>query len=166
MDWRIVSLGPLVLWAFYAVFGSLASRGQGENLTMIFEALAMVAVGIFALSRMRAGEFQSATLQSMSFALIMGLCSAGGVLVQLYAFKIAPVESQGVVVMLGGLFPVFAVAIFHLMHTFGIEGGGAASGRQWLGVAFAVLALWLVSTGTISQTSEPNAEMTSTTDRR
>ena len=147
MDWRIVSIMPMILWAFYAVFGSLASRGQGENLTMVFEAGAMLVIGIFALSRMRAGEFQMASMSSMTFAALMGICSALGVLVQLYAFKVAPATEQGTVVMLGGLFPVLALIIFHLMSMVGIAGGSPASSRQWLGVVFAVLALWLVSTG-------------------
>lgn len=145
MDWRVVALGPLFMWALYAVFGSLSSNTNGPKVTMAVEAMAMVAVAVVALGAAGWNDFKKATALSIAFAVAMGLMSALGVLAQLYAFQLAPQNRQGVVVMLGGMFPVLAVVIFHAMHKFGIQGGSPATPRHWLGVLSGALALWLVS---------------------
>ncbi len=145
MDWKVVSLLPFFMWAGYAVLGSVASRTHGESVTMVGESVAMLMVGIYALTRVSAGDLEAMTKLSGTQALLMGLLSAGGVLVQLYAFRIAPADHQGTVVMLGGMFPVLAVVIFHVMAATKITGGSPATFRQWLGVVACAAGLWLVS---------------------
>ena len=145
MDWRVVSMGPFFMWALYAVFGSLANKAHGENVTMVFEAGAMVLVAGVALIMAGLGDFGRVTTSSMTYAVIMGLMSALGVLVQFYAFRIAPVDQQGTVAMLGGMYPILAVILFYGMYVAGISGGSVLVSRQWLGVVFGAIALWLVS---------------------
>ncbi|MBI2064090.1 MAG: hypothetical protein HYT65_03850 [Candidatus Yanofskybacteria bacterium] len=144
MDWRIVSLGPLVMWAIYVVFGSLASNAHGEKVTMLFESAAMMIVGVAVLCVYGISDFSKVSVLSMTQASIMGLMSALGVLAQLYAFRIAPSDKQGMVAMICGMFPILAVVLFHAMHTLKISGGVQAGPRQWLGVACGALALWLI----------------------
>lgn len=145
MDWRVVSIGPLFMWALYVVFGSLANKAHGEKVTMAVEAGAMVLVAGAVLLTAGLGDFRRVTTVSMAHAVIMGLMSALGVLVQFYAFRIAPVDQQGTVAMLGGMYPILAVVLFYGMYVAGINGGSALAPRQWLGVVFGVVALWLVS---------------------
>lgn len=145
MNWKIASVIPMVMWAFYAVFASLASNAQGEKLTMAFEAAAMLLVGVVTLMTANAEDFSRATSLSMAQASAMGLLSAGGVMLQLYAFRIAPVEKQGAVVMISCMFPILAVVIFHLMAKLEFQGGSVATSRQWFGVVLGGVALWLIS---------------------
>ncbi len=145
MDWKIASVIPMVMWAFYAVFASLASNAQGEKLTTAFESAAMLLVGVVTLMTATTADFTRATPLSMTQASVMGLLSAGGIVLQLYAFRVAPIDKQGAVVMISCMFPVLSVVIFHAMAKFDFQGGAAASPRQWLGVAFGAVALWLIS---------------------
>lgn len=145
MDWRLVSMAPLFMWALYLVFASLASNAHGEKVTMAVEALAMMVVAGGVLVFSGVSEFRRATPLSLTFAGIMGMMSALGVLVQFYAFRIAPPDQQGVVGMLGGMYPILGVVIFYGMAKFGLAGGSVLSLRQWLGVACGALALWLIS---------------------
>ncbi|KKT81769.1 MAG: hypothetical protein UW79_C0015G0008 [Candidatus Yanofskybacteria bacterium GW2011_GWA2_44_9] len=145
MDWRIVSAAPCVLWAIYVVFGSLANRAHGEKVSMVIEAVAMAFVGVVVLLSAGFSDFKRATVISISQASIMALASAIGLLVQFYAFRVAPAHQQGMVAMIGGMYPVLAVALFHGMYLLNISGGISASPRQWLGVACGALTLWLVS---------------------
>ncbi len=145
MDWRIVSFAPLVMWSLYVVFGSLSINIHGEKVSMSFEAGAMIVAALTILIWGGFSDFKRATFTSMTFATIMGFMSAFGVLIQLYAFRIAPVDKQGVVAMIGGLFPVLAVLFFYLMYVFGIKGGTSLSLKQWAGIALGGISLWLVS---------------------
>ena len=145
MDWRLVSAGPLIMWAFYVIFGSMASRIHGEKVTMVVEGIAMMAVAIGTIAFAGVGDFRQATPTSLTYAAIMGLMSALGVLVQLYAFRIASQDQQGAVAMIGGLYPMLAAVLFFAMFRLGISGGSSLTFRQWAGVACGALALWLVS---------------------
>ncbi len=145
MDWRVISLFPLVMWALYSIFASLASNAHGEKVTMVFEALAMVVVAVIVIIMGGISDFGRVTKMSCAQASIMGLMSAGGIAIQFYAFRIAPVEKQGSVVMITCMFPILAVAMFHFMSTFKIAGGSACTTRQWIGVALGAIALWLIS---------------------
>lgn len=145
MDWRLVSAGPLVMWAFYVIFGSMATKIHGEKVSMVVEGIAMMAVAIGTLVFSGVGDFQRATPVSLIYAVIMAAMSALGLLIQLYAFRIAPQDQQGVVAMIGGMFPMLAAILFFAMFRFGIAGGSSLTLRQWVGVACGVLALWLVS---------------------
>ena len=145
MDWKVASVIPMVMWAFYAVFASLASNAQGEKLTMVFESAAMLLVGVVVLMTTTAADFSRATSLSMAQASAMGLLSAGGIVLQLYAFRVAPIDKQGAVVMISCMFPVLSVVIFHMMSKLDFQGGASATPRQWLGVAMGAVALWLIS---------------------
>src|SRR3989344_5488586 len=108
---------------------------------MVFEAGAMVLVAGVAIIMAGLGDFGRVTTVSMTHALIMGLMSAFGVLVQFYAFRIAPTDQQGTVAMLGGMYPILAVVLFYGMYVAGIQGGSTLVFRQWLRVIFR--AAWL-----------------------
>ncbi len=135
----------MAMWAFYAVFASLASNAQGEKITMGFEAVAMFIVGVVALLSTTAADWQSVTTLSASQASTMGMLSAGGLFIQLYCLRIAPIDKQGTVIMITCMFPVFAVVIFDLMSRLGFSGGSVATPRQWAGVVTGAIALWLIS---------------------
>lgn len=145
MDWRLVSSGPLVMWAFYVVFGSMATKIHGEKVTMVAEGVAMMAVTIGTIAFAGVGDFQRATPTSLTYAVIMGMMSALGVLVQLYAFRIAPQNQQGVVAMIGGMFPILAAILLFAMFRFGMPEGSPLTLRQWAGVICGVLTIWLIS---------------------
>lgn len=144
MDWRIAAIGPMFMWALYVVFGSLANRAHGEKVSMAFEAGAMMLVSGAVLLFSGFSDFRRMTSISATHAAIMGLMSALGVLLQFYAFRVAPADQQGTVGMFGGLYPVIAMIIFYGMYSAGIQGGSSVSPRQWLGVACGAIALWLV----------------------
>ena len=145
MDWRLVSAGPLIMWAFYVIFGSMASRIHGEKVSMVVEGIAMMAVAIGTIAFAGVSDFRQATPTSLIYATIMGTMSALGVLVQLYAFRIAPQDQQGTVAMIGGMFPMLAAVLLFAMFRLGIPEGSSLTLRQWAGVACGALALWLVS---------------------
>ena len=145
MDWRILSMLSLLMWAVYAIFGSLAIKIHGERVSMVVEAVAMVVIAIGMVIVVGVNDFKRATTMSLTFAAVMGLMSAGGVLIQFMALRVAPVSQQGTVFLIGGMYPVLAVVLFHAMTKLGLSGGAAASPRQWLGVVFGAAALWLVS---------------------
>lgn len=145
MDWRLASVCPLAMWAIYVVFGSMASRMHGEKVSMVVEGVAMMAVAIGTIVFAGIGDFQRATPTSLTYAAIMGATSALGLLIQLYAFRIAPQEQQGAVAMIGGMYPMLAAVLFFAMFQLGIAGGSSLTIRQWAGVACGALALWLVS---------------------
>lgn len=145
MDWRLVSTGPLIMWTLYVVFGSMATKIHGEKVTMVVEGIAMMAVAIGTVVFAGVGDFQRATPTSLTYAAIMGATSAIGLLVQLYAFRIAPQDQQGAVAMIGGMYPMLAAVLFFAMFRLGIVGGSSLTLRQWAGVACGALALWLVS---------------------
>lgn len=145
MDWRLVSAGPLFMWAFYVIFASMATRIHGEKVTMVVEGVAMMAVAIGTIAFAGVGDFQRATPTSLTYAAIMGGMSALGLLVQLYAFRIAPQDQQGTVAMIGGMFPMLAAILLFAMFRLGIAGGSPLTLRQWAGIACGALALWLVS---------------------
>lgn len=145
MDWRLISAAPLIMWAFYVIFGSMASRIHGEKVTMVAEGVAMMAVAIGTIAFAGMGDFRQVTPTSLTYAAIMGLMSALGVLVQLYAFRITSQDQQGAVAMIGGMYPMLAAILLFAMFRLGIAGGSPLTLRQWVGVACGALALWLVS---------------------
>ncbi|MDB5254362.1 MAG: hypothetical protein JWL80_428 [Parcubacteria group bacterium] len=145
MDWRAASLASFVMWGGYAVLGSVASNAHGEKVNIAIEAVAVSLVAAIVVARVGLGEFAKATPTSLTQASMMGLLSACGLLAQFYAFRVAPDDKQGTVVMISCMFPILAVAIFHVMGVLHITGGALATTKQWLGCAFAAIGLWLVS---------------------
>lgn len=145
MDWKLVALIPLIAWALYSVFGSLASNAHGEKVTTCLYVLCELVVVTIWLAITGVEDFKKVTRISMAQGLIMGLAAVIGLVTQLYAFRIAPNDKQGVVSMLGGMFPVLAVVLFFFMFKFKFAGGTPMSLHQWLGVTCTVLGLWLVS---------------------
>ena len=138
------SLTTMIMWSIYAIFGSLASKMHGENVNISVEGIVMMAVAIGTIAFVGVGDFQKATPLSLGFAVIMGLMSALGLLLQFYTFRIASVEQQGIVVMIGGMYPILAVVLFYGMFRLGMSSGATLSSRQWAGVACGALALWLI----------------------
>jgi hypothetical protein len=113
---------------------------------MIAEVIAMMVVGIYTTTHMTHGEVTSASKFYLVLAIIMGICSAVGLLIQYRTLSIAPQSAQGVVVMIGGLFPVTAVVVLHVMGKLGFQSGALATPRQWVGVALALVAMYLIGT--------------------
>lgn len=145
MDWRTASFASFVMWSGYAVLGSLASNAHGEKVNMAIEAVAMSLVAALVVARVGLIEFSKATPVSLAQASMMGLLSACGLLAQFYAFRVAPVDKQGAVVMISCMFPILAVMIFHLMGVLHITDGALATSKQWAGCVCAAIGLWLIS---------------------
>lgn len=145
MDWKLVALIPLIMWAVYSVFGSLSSNAHGTKVTVVvYVSVEAIFVSCWLLLT-GTNEFKSVTRLSMLQAIIMGLGAVLGLFAQLYAFRVAPADKQGVVAMLGGMFPVLAVVFFYLMYRLNIFGGSPMAVPQWLGVFLTAVGLWLVS---------------------
>jgi drug/metabolite transporter (DMT)-like permease len=69
----------------------------------------------------------------------MGLMSAGGLYVQLYAMRIAPREIS-LIALISGMWPVATVIVVGILRM-----GNPLLPRQWLGVVFAGVGLALVN---------------------
>jgi len=139
MDWKLASFAALGLWATYMIFGTEAGKIHGEKVNMCLEASAMVAVAVTALLSGGLSDFARVTPKSFAFAALMGLMSAGGLYVQLYAMRIAPQEIS-LIALISGMWPVATVVLVAILRM-----GNPLLPRQWLGVAFAGIGLALVN---------------------
>lgn len=139
MDWKFASFGALLLWGTYGIFGAKAGEVHGEKVNMAFEAFAMVLVSLFVLFAIKnaTADFSKITLQSSIFALIMGLMSAGGMFLQLYALRVAP-DQVGLIILISGMFPMITVITTYFM-------GQHFTAQQWIGICFAVFGLILIN---------------------
>ncbi len=138
MSWRAASFVALALWGSYMVFGSKATDVHGERVSMFFEGMAMMGVAIYALIG-HTDDFGKMTFQSGSFALIMGLMSAIGLYIQLYAMRVGGVSQLPVIAMITGSWPAITVVLSCLIL------GSRLQPQQWLGVVAVVVGLILVN---------------------
>lgn len=137
-NWLFYSFVVLALWGTYGIFGNEATKIHGEKVSMAFEAggMALIALFAFALSSGSIGEFSKATGRSIVYASIMGLMSAGGLFLQLYALRLAPKE-VGLILFITGMWPVISVITAYFL-------GSRYTGRQWCGITLAIVGLVLV----------------------
>jgi uncharacterized membrane protein len=138
MTWRVASFIVLALWGSYLIFGSKATDVHGERVSMFFEGLAMMAVGIFAVIGYT-DDFAKMTFRSAYFALVMGLMSAIGLYIQLYAMRVGGASQLPVIAMITGSWPAITVVLSCLIL------GSKLQPQQWLGVVAVAGGLALVN---------------------
>ncbi len=127
MDWRQLSYAGLALWGSYLIFGDKATAIHGARMSMLFEGVAMMAVALFA-NWNNAKDFSMVTLRSSAFGLTMGLMSAIGMMIQLYAVEAAPSkDAVPVIAMITGSWPAITVVLACLFL------GSSLQIQQWLG---------------------------------
>lgn len=138
MGWRTASFVVLGLWGSYMVFGSKATDIHGERVSMFFEGVAMMAVAVFAIMG-HTGDFAKMTLRSGSFALTMGLMSAVGLYIQLYALRVGGPAQLPVIAMITGSWPAITVVLTCVFI------GASLQPQQWAGVLAVAGGLVLVN---------------------
>ena len=138
MDWRTASFVVLTLWSSYMIFGQKATDIHGERVSMLFEGICMVAISIFAMIG-HTSDFTKMTFRSGAFALTMGLMSAAGLYVQLYAMRVGGPEKLPIVTMITGSWPAITVVLACLFV------GAKLQPHQWLGVLTVAGGLTLVN---------------------
>ena len=138
MDWRTASFVVLALWGSYMVFGGKATDIHGERVSMFFEGLAMMAVAIFAIAG-HTGDFAKMTMRSGWLALTMGLMSAIGLYIQLYAMRVGGLAQLPMIAMITGSWPAITVVLAWAFV------GARLQPQQWLGVLAVAGGLVLVN---------------------
>jgi drug/metabolite transporter (DMT)-like permease len=141
MDWKLASLATLALWGSYTIFGNEATKVHGEKVSMMFEGLAMFGVAILVVMMADGGfrDFGQVTVKSFIFAALMGLMSAGGLYLQLYALRLAP-EKVSIIALTTGMWPAVTVALVGILRL-----GAPLLPRQWAGVILATAGLALAN---------------------
>ena len=138
MDWRTASFVVFALWGSYMVFGIKATEVHGERVSMFFEGLAMMAIAIFVIIG-HTNDFTRMTMRSGGFALTMGLMSAVGLYIQLYAMRVGGPDNFSTVAMITGSWPAITVVLAWLFL------GSHLQLQQWLGVVAIAGGLILVN---------------------
>lgn len=141
MDWKLASFTTLALWGSYMIFGSKATEIHGEKVSMMFEGVAMFAIALIVIITADGGlhDFGKVTLKSFIFAATMGLMSAGGLYIQLYALRIAPSQIP-LIALITGMWPAVTVALVCILRL-----GNPLLPRQWAGVGLATAGLALAN---------------------
>jgi uncharacterized membrane protein len=123
------------------IFGNEATKVHGEKVSMMFEGVAMFVVALLAVVMASGGMsgFSKVTLKSFLFAALMGLMSAAGLYLQLYAMRLAP-DKVSVIALITGMWPAVTVALIGILRL-----GAPLLPRQWAGVALATAGLALAN---------------------
>jgi bacterial/archaeal transporter family protein len=135
--WLIYSIVTVICWGLWGVFSGLASNYTRPRQTLIFQAVGVVAVALIVLSMERFQIEHSAP--GFWWSAAGGAVNFVGFLFFFAAVKDGKVST---VISLSSLYPVVTIALsIAFLHD-------KISKREGLGVAFALLAGWLLSAKT------------------
>jgi drug/metabolite transporter (DMT)-like permease len=141
MNWLLSSIGALILWGLYSIFGDKATQVHGERISFLFEASAMVilAVTVFLLWG-NFQEFKKITAFSAMNASVMAFMTSGAAFLVLLAFRLAPnTHTIPQIVLIAGFYPVVtAITSYFFLDA-------RLSTTQWIGVALSAVALFLIN---------------------
>lgn len=132
--WLAWSLLALLAWGLYGFLPKLAGQHLPPTSAMVYYALG---VGAVAAAGAFLGGYESrASSSGIVYSFLTGVCGALGGLAYFFALRQAPVA---VAAPLTALYPVITLLLAFLLLNESI------STRQWLGVALAVAAIWLIA---------------------
>jgi drug/metabolite transporter (DMT)-like permease len=136
MDWKIASIGALLCWGVYAIFGDEAGKIHGEKVSLVFEALAFVLLSLIVISGSTT-DFSRVTRNSFVLASLMGLSSAIGFYLLLYALRVSP-GNLSLIIVITGAYPLITVLVSYFR-------GANMCSYQWIGVIFVSIGIILIN---------------------
>lgn len=141
MNWIYASIGALILWGLYSIFGDKATQIHGERITFLFEAgaMAIMAVVIFFFWG-SLDEFKKVTIGSFLNASIMAIMTSVAAFLVLLAFRLSSNPDHiPQIVLIAGFYPVLTAFFSYFLL------GSRLSLIQWVGVMLSGIALFLVN---------------------
>lgn len=141
MNWVYPSIGALILWGLYSIFGDRATQVHGERITFLFEAAGMtiMALAIFFFWG-NLDEFKKVTYGSFLNASIMAIMTSAAAFLVLLAFRVSSNPNHvPQIVLIAGFYPVLTALFSYFLL------GSRLSLIQWVGVALSGIALFLIN---------------------
>lgn len=133
-SWMLWSLLAMLAWGLYGFLPKLAGQHLAPAHAMIYYALGVAAVAVAGAAT--GGLVGRPTTAGVAPAFLTGVCGAVGGLAYFHALRDAPVS---VAAPLTAMYPLITLLLaFAVLRE-------QISARQWLGVAMALAAIWLIA---------------------
>ncbi len=119
MNWVHFTIGALLLWGSYSIFGAKATNVHGQNVTIAFEAVVFVVLAVL-VSVGNLQQYKMVTTTSAVNATIMAMMSVGGFYCLLTAIRLSP-ANVGMITLIPAMYPIITllligVTVKHLPH--------------------------------------------------